>query len=406
MYPSDESLDPRFKEKLAVFGSVPSRDPQAAARGRADFLLQAQAMAEAAKLSEAVSETQTGRHKGWIQNLPNLFQRKEGSPMFASLVSILVVVSLFLGGTGATVFAAQGSLPNQPLYGVKILSEDLRLDLAGDPQDQLELNLAFAERRMEEFNATFQRGAPLSEAVLARYRQQLDQALKLACGLDDPQLARVLERIRLNLHSQEQALEHLQGLAGPQAEAGLARAQDMIRTRLRRVEDGLRNPQGFRKQAGGQQPGQEIPGGPSASQVPAGGAGSSYGPGPFVTGTPTPGSGYGPGPGPDASVTPGSGERYGPGPNPSHTPCSGEGSCESNGPGPGSGTVTEGGDGPGPGADDGETPGSGAGSGPGPGPAADSSCTAGSCEGAGPSQDAGHHDGGHGGGEGSGHNRP
>ena len=92
-------LESRVHEWLEEIKPVPPRNPQAAARGRAQFL------------GLAVSASEFPRHKGWI----SIF-RKERFAM-NMIVSILVIAGLLFGG-GATVNAAQNALPNEPLYGL------------------------------------------------------------------------------------------------------------------------------------------------------------------------------------------------------------------------------------------------------------------------------------------------
>ena len=359
MKPSDDSLDPLLEEKLSVLLTVAPRDPGAAARGRANYLSQA------GSLKTAVSESSQRRHKRWMSSFLTIFSRREHSPMLATLTSILMIVSILLGGTGVTVYAAQDSLPDQPLYGVKTWSEDFRVVLTNDLQSKLNLDLELANRRVEEMVALSASGVTSSDALLARLENHLNQTLHLAAGLDDDCFAPAMEKVRQTMQIQERELIQAQVQAATPAEAQLARARDMIQARLRLVEDGLQDPLAFRERLrtreqlqirqetctptgeGNQQQLQQR--GPSQTQ-----AGESFGPGPHMTITPTPGGGYGPGPGPNSTATPGSGSGYGPGPYVTGTPT------------PGSGY------GPGPGPQPSATPQSGAGNGSGPGPTAES----------------------------------
>jgi hypothetical protein len=297
--------------------------------------------------------------------------------MIATLTSILMIVSVLLGGTGITVYAAQDSLPDQPLYGVKTWSEDFRVILTNNLQSKLDLGLELADRRVEEMVALSSSGVTPPDAVLARLENHLNQTLHLAAGLDEDCFASAMEKVRQAMQIQEQALIHAQVQAATPAEAQLIRARDMIQAQLRLVEDGLQDPLAFRERLrtreqlqirqetctptgeGNQQQKQQR--GPSQTQ-----AGESFGPGPHMTITPTPGSGYGPGPGPYATgtPTPGSGYGPGPGPQPSATPQSGA----RNGSGPGPTTESGGPQGPGPNPADG----SGGHNSPGPNPAEDS----------------------------------
>ena len=365
MNPSDDSLDPRLEEKLSVLLTVAPRDPGAAARGRANYLSQA------GSLKTAVSESSQRRHRRWMSSFLTIFSRREHSPMLATLTSILMIVSILLGGTGITVYAAQDSLPDQPLYGVKTWSEDFRVGLTNDLQSKLNLDLELANRRVEEMVALSASGVTPSDVVLARLENHLDQTLHLAAGLDDDGFAPAMEKVRQTMQIQERELIQAQVQAATPAEAQLARARDMIQARLRLVEDGLQDPVAFRERLrtreqlqirqetctptgeGNQQRQQQ--GGPVQTQASEGfdpgpnssatlGSGSGYDPGPYVTGAPTPGSGYGPGPDPQPSAAPqsGAGNSSDPGPtaesggpqDPGPNPPDGSGGHNSPGPNP------------------------------------------------------------------------
>ena len=67
-------------------------------------------------------------------------------------VAAAVALAVLVTGSG-TVYAAQGSLPGDVLYGVKIASEQARTALVFDPAGKVERYLASAERRIEEMDA-------------------------------------------------------------------------------------------------------------------------------------------------------------------------------------------------------------------------------------------------------------
>lgn len=290
--------------------------------------------------------------------------------MFTTLATIFTVIALALGGTGATVYAAQGSLPGEALYGLKTQSEDLRLSWVDNETDQIELALQFANRRMEEIQAMLAKNQTPPDSLMQRLQTQLDTALQLAAGLDDDQLEPALARIRQTLEQQERILAQLQENAGAPDDALLLQIRDQIQLRLSWVEEGQADPAALRLHFS---PGSPAVVPPDFTRTP----GDGFGPGPFVTGTPTPGSGYGPGPGPQATCTctPQSdigpqpttkpGDGIGPGPQPAEKP--------GDGVGPGPQPADKPGDSVGPGPQPTTEPKDG--SGPGPGPELSSTCT-------------------------------
>ncbi len=340
MDPNNE-LDPRLRNKLTGLQTVADRNPQKALQGRAKFMQSAQDWAE------SVTPSEKRRHNGW--NFLSLFfiRRKEQNPMFSTLATILLVVSLVVGGGGATLVSAQSSQPDQPLYSVKLWSEDFRLGVTTNPQAQVELVLDFANRRVAEIQTALEAGDELSQEVQSRYQNEVEQAIRYALNLPDDQALLALAQIHTQLQLHEQDLAQVQMNGSPPAEAVLSQTRLMLQERLVWVADGLADPAQLRDQLR-QRDQQSNPnlqntatqtvqdtqttsetgsGNPWVIGTPT--PGSGYGPGscvdctpvgegsnPWTTGTPTPGSGYGPGPGVDVTRTCTPGSQSGSGPQP------------------------------------------------------------------------------------------
>jgi len=69
-------------------------------------------------------------------------------PRWATVVAI--ALALLLVGGGGTVAAAAGSMPDGPLYPVKIASEQVRLALTPSPLGKAELYASLADKRIAE----------------------------------------------------------------------------------------------------------------------------------------------------------------------------------------------------------------------------------------------------------------
>lgn len=233
----DDPLDPQLRNILERLKTVPSRGPEAVARGRANFL------AHATSLQKAIPQADN-RHLGWI----NISSRQTS---LARLAPVLLILCLLVGGTGATVYAAQDSLPNTPLYPVKILSEDARIALAFQPETKLDLLLGYADRRVDEIAALHLQGAPPPESLTSRLYQQLDEALGLGAEMPDPGLAQALERVEATLQNQRQTLTRVQAQVAEPAKLVLARVQVMLEERQSLIEIGRTHPQTFRQQMRG-----------------------------------------------------------------------------------------------------------------------------------------------------------
>jgi hypothetical protein len=314
----DNEMDPKIENTLDVLRSVPPRDPGAAARGKAYFLKQASVM------RSAVSRKQETRHNGWINTIFPVFPRKEHRVMNA-MIAVVVAVVIFFGGTGTTVYAAQASLPDQPLYPLKTWSEDTLLLLTGSPQSRINYALDFSGRRITEMASLLSAGRPIPEMTMTRLQNELQQALELAAGMDDPQMAQQLEQIRLRIETQLKTMTALISQAQESPQPVLLQTQLRLQDQVRLCMFGLTDPQGFRLHVQQRQQNRD------GMQIP--------------TGTPMPtGNGYCPGPG-NGLQTPvgmplptgnsnGSGQfqptgtagQYGPGPqSPTQPPQSGNG---------------------------------------------------------------------------------
>ena len=242
--------------------------------------------------------------------------------MYSSLVTIGFIAILILSGGGVTV-AAQSSQPNQPLYGLKVLSEDVRLGLSADSQISYRYALEFANRRAEEIQRLLQCGNIPPEPVQLRYQNQIDQALQYALDLPSDQASQALSEIQARLQTDLRVFNHLHA-SGSRSEAVLGQVRAMLQERQLWIEQGLANPTQLRDQIRLRKQQNQDPqtnptqvsagtGGGNLSMTGTPTSGSGHGPGdcaactpdqrgsggnPWTTGTPTPGSGYGLGPDP------------------------------------------------------------------------------------------------------------
>lgn len=309
----NQEIDPKLMERLRQLKAVPERDPQQMAKGRAQFLHQAQQIA-----AQGVSQRENYRHNMWKDTIQSIFaiKRKEQSHMFGVMTTLLLILGMVLGGGGVTVAAAQSSLPDQALYPVKVWSENVRASLVTDPEAQFDLALQFASRRTEEIHSMAEAGEAAPEAVMNQLQNQLEFALQVAANQPSDTGDQLLERARDRLRQQDQLMQQLETQANPEAEAALKQVRQMIQERLSWVEDGLADPNRLQdhlrlKDGTGQATPEVTPeetlSGQGSTPATAGENGN-----PWTDETPVPGSGYGPGPGPDATCTCTPGSSAGP----------------------------------------------------------------------------------------------
>lgn len=292
---SEEPIESRLVLKLEALRSVPPMRPEAAERCRSAFLQQVDALSIDESAGQAVSGEAFQRQIGWKKYFTILFDLKERSPMFTSLALILVAVSLLFGGAGATVYAAQDSIPGEALYPLKSLSEQARLGLAADAAHRFTWQMRYIERRVSEASRLAEMGEIPPASLQNQLALQLEQALQLAAGMEDPQAVQALSRLREMLMNQERIVAAVGGGGNPEVQGALLRVRQQIHERLQLCETGLQDPNMLRERLRLRQfaPGQGT-GTPAAnpSHTPgliateAPGAGPGYGPGPHATGTP------------------------------------------------------------------------------------------------------------------------
>ena len=130
-YPSDAAqLEPalRVAANLSTLGGV-GPSPAAQSRARTAFLAKAAAMRPASPLAARV---------GWLLR-----------PLVA-FVTVVVLLAIVGGGVLGT---SAGSLPGDPLYGIKRSLESFELSLARDPVRRANLEESYAQRRVQEAKA-------------------------------------------------------------------------------------------------------------------------------------------------------------------------------------------------------------------------------------------------------------
>lgn len=160
------------------------------------------------------------------------------------IMSTFIILGLLFGGS-ATVAAAQDALPNEPLYQIKLVSEDVRLWLTSDPVAQIEILMQQAQTRTEEMAALVSRGSTPPAELAMRAQERIQHALQLAASLDDASEAATLQQIRTRLQTQEQLIVQLQDGTCEECVPSLQQTRDMLRTQLRQIENDLVDPETF-----------------------------------------------------------------------------------------------------------------------------------------------------------------
>jgi hypothetical protein len=259
----NDGMDSKLKNAFNDLHMVPPRDPQVAARGRANFLK------EGAVFRQSLSMEADRRSN----SLFPLFQRNQRKSVLNPLIAVVLAAIILFGGSGITVFAAQGSLPDQGLYPLKTWSEDVILSMVGSPQVRLNYALDFSDRRVAEISGLLAIEKPIPEGVDTRLQNELDLVLQLTAVMNDAQAIQQLERVRQRAEAQYKKTTMLISGAPETAEPLLLKAHEYLQEQIRLATMGETDLQGFRVQIrqhiqnrGGS--GEETPGSGNGHQGP------------------------------------------------------------------------------------------------------------------------------------------
>jgi len=244
MMKHESDVEKRLLQKLAVLNSVPERDTQKAAEGRRVFLQQA--------LHERYIVTTRGkpRHKDWIDEIQSIFSipRKEHSPMISTISAILLAISLIVGGGGFTVAAAQNSLPDEPLYGLKLLSEDALMMVSTDPLSRSQLATDLTDRRASEIQTMIDKADIPSESVQSRYLNEIEQSIRYALNLPDQQAVLALYEIRTRLQTQQEMMQQTRSNSSAEGMMIMEQSQSMLRQYINLLDEKMTTPDRLRDQ--------------------------------------------------------------------------------------------------------------------------------------------------------------
>ncbi len=109
-------------------------------------------------------------------------------------ISIFIAVIFLTTIAGGTAYASQNSLPGELLYPVKTTTEDVRLFLASNPSMKTDLNLQFAQHRLEEMSQLANKDQSETISAVDGYRDNLESAwLQIERITDDSTLLSSLE---------------------------------------------------------------------------------------------------------------------------------------------------------------------------------------------------------------------
>lgn len=163
-----------------------------------------------------------------------------------TITSVLIVLSLLFGGTGAAVVAAQDSLPGEALYMVKTAGEDAQFRLTIGPEAKLDLAFKFVNRRIAEASAFAEKGKIYThqevKEIEERIEENLKDALLAAVAMEDPEIG--LTKLRTHVFMWEEDFKRLQD--GMPEDAPAHQVRNVFRNTRMLLDEAIENPLQFK----------------------------------------------------------------------------------------------------------------------------------------------------------------
>ncbi len=170
-------------------------------------------------LSQINAQTRLDFAKNKFKLLPNLFQRKFAMSVLKPMVSLMIILVFVFGAWTASVSATQKSLPGDLFYNIKLTTERVQVNLTLNDEKRANLEIAFAQRRLEEIEKIIEQNEPYNLAVpLQKFRENMnnvksnlakleikdkESAVKIANLIDE----KTAEYVEVLTDQQEKSLE-------------------------------------------------------------------------------------------------------------------------------------------------------------------------------------------------------
>ena len=234
-----------FSAELAEVAVQPTSNPDWQTTNRTHFLDQIEQLP-----AVPVSPGPLLRLKGWLMQTGTAFrnrnlhkEQKSMNVLFARAIATAVVI---FGLGGGTVVMANDSLPESPLYPVKLMLEETRMNMAASPVEQAKLQIEPALVRMEEMTQLALEGDTVGEAQLIQLQTHLQTALQLAAQTGDTEMSGLLTQMQTMLQNMQQSMTQL----GEPVQAMLGEAERIMNQYQEQAQVGLEDPSLFRWRQG------------------------------------------------------------------------------------------------------------------------------------------------------------
>ncbi|HAL61140.1 MAG TPA: hypothetical protein DCP08_01875 [Chloroflexi bacterium] len=188
------------------------------------------------RLVEKARALQRARRRSlWDRYLTPIFSPVRARRWAAVLT---VILALVLASAG-TAMAAQGSIPGDPLYPVKRVTERLRLLVVRDLSGKTHLRLEFTRRRTEEIEALDERGEEVEESILVELATETEETLEEIEVAPEGNREILFEKLVDLTERQQKVLERVRDRVPEQAKSALERALTVSRRGHERAREAI-----------------------------------------------------------------------------------------------------------------------------------------------------------------------
>ena len=161
------------------------------------------------------------------------------------IARVAIVLALAVIGLAGVTQVAQASMPDSPLYPLKLGIEDVRLSLTFDPRAQAQLAMAFVVERADELERLANSGSQAPAVVEQQLVKELSIALSSAARVDVQETSPVLMQLSQLAETQRLRLAQLAENSAPADRDALRSAEQALAQARMQAQAGMDDPAAF-----------------------------------------------------------------------------------------------------------------------------------------------------------------
>jgi hypothetical protein len=161
------------------------------------------------------------------------------------IARVAIVLALAVIGLAGVTQVAQASMPDSPLYPLKLGIEDVRLSLTFDPRAQAQLAMAFVVERTDELERLANSGSQVPAAVEQQLVKELSIVLSSAARVDVQETSPVLMQLSQLAETQRLRLAQLAENSAPANRDALRSAEQALAQVRMQAQAGVDDPAAF-----------------------------------------------------------------------------------------------------------------------------------------------------------------